>query len=714
MTAAPTRSTSIVGPLLIVGTAYLVFFAGAYFGIYDVRVRISSLVIVGVVLALYLVAAWRSPSWFPASRLWPALAIGVGVLAIDTVFSRNPRISLDFLAYGVLLAALYLLLRSILVHPELRVRLGAAMVILAFVLDVAYLAVVVSDWREYWQVLGRFSIPPLRPFFEGLTYGNPGLVAAMAVLVSVSASAQLGGATRRSQAAIAVLWALTTTVVIVSGTRGAWLALALTGVVALAMWIAGGRARTRLGALVGTTPGRVALAGIAIVGVAGIIVFGPTVADRVLFGNDGGRISYWTAALRMFSDAPITGVGPGMWAPQRILHTAEGEIDFYIPHAHNVYLQTAADSGLVGIVAGVVVFLLVARLVWASLRSGDPAVRRWAVAGVLAAVYFGAHQLFDVFVNMPAAIFAFAFPIAWLDAAGAGEASPARWPAALGSRRAVLAAGALAVVVAMGWSLASERSALQLDAAKSALDAGDAARAVALADDALAVDQSIPPNQLVLALAAAQAGDIATVGPALEAVVGADGLPAAWIDLAWLRAGAGDAAGAQAAIGEGLRLGRQQAALTLAAGGVFERLGDPASADHWYATAIAQLPRLAADPYWRDPARKDRWGGHRSRDRGPAGPGGARGPVSLGGGAGACQRSPRGRDRSRRRGDAAAGDRRLGWGPGRPSDARRPGDRLAARSRLAGLGFAGGRSRGRSRHGRPVPVPRGHADPERR
>ena len=56
------------------------------------------------------------------------------------------------------------------------------MVILAFVLDVAYIAAVVNDWLAYWQVLGRFAIPPLRPFFEGLTYGNPGLVAAMAVL----------------------------------------------------------------------------------------------------------------------------------------------------------------------------------------------------------------------------------------------------------------------------------------------------------------------------------------------------------------------------------------------------------------------------------------------------------------------------------------------------------------------------------------------------
>ena len=160
VTEATPRSTTIVGPLVVVGVTYLVFFAGGYFGIYDVRVRISSLVIVGVVLAIFLIAAMRSSHWFPRSRLWPALAVGIAVLAIDTVFSRNPRISLDFLAYGVILAALYLLLCAMLARDDLRPRLGAAMVILAFALDLAYMAAVVSGWVTWWGVLGSDACRP--------------------------------------------------------------------------------------------------------------------------------------------------------------------------------------------------------------------------------------------------------------------------------------------------------------------------------------------------------------------------------------------------------------------------------------------------------------------------------------------------------------------------------------------------------------------------
>ncbi len=102
----------------------------------------------------------------------------------------------------------------------------------------------------------------------------------------------------------------------------------------------------------------------------------------------------------------------------------------------------------------------------------------------------------------------------------------------------------------------------------------------------------------------------AHVGPALEAVVDADGLPAAWIDLAWLArsaartpAGPGSARGRRSGSASSRPRSRWPPAPDL------ERLGDTASADHWYATALTQLPRLAADPYWQDPARQDRWAG---------------------------------------------------------------------------------------------------------
>ena len=350
-------------------------------------------------------------------------------------------------------------------------------------------------------------------------------------------------------------------------------------------------------------------------------VFGPTVADRVLFGNDGGRISYWTAAIRMFTDAPVTGVGPGMWAPQRIFHTAEGELDFYIPHAHNVYLQTAADSGLIGLVAGVVVFVLVARLVWASLRGDDPARaalggRRRPRGGLLrrppAVRRVREHAGGDLRVRVPHRLARRGRRRSRAaGAAGRSRPVPAMpcWRSARWRSRSRWAGG---------WRASDRRS--QLDEAKTALGAGDAAAAAALAADAVAIDPSIPPGQLVLALAAAQAGDMRRSSVPRSrpssARTGCQPPGSTWRG-SCRRPATRRAPRRRSA--RALRLGQQQAALTLAAG-ADRTSGSATSRRPTTGTRqrSTQLPRLAADPYWHDPARQDRWAGHRGRGGRPA------------------------------------------------------------------------------------------------
>ena len=55
-------------------------------------------------------------------------------------------------------------------------------------------------------------------------------------------------------------------------------------------------------------------------------------------------------------------------------------------------------------------------LVLGGMRDPDPTRRRWGWAAFFGVVYFGTHQLLDFYANMPAILFAFAIPIAWLDA----------------------------------------------------------------------------------------------------------------------------------------------------------------------------------------------------------------------------------------------------------------------------------------------------------
>ena len=81
------------------------------------------------------------------------------------------------------------------------------------------------------------------------------------------------------------------------------------------------------------------------------VVFGPAMIDRFAGYGDGGRPTYWATAIRMFQDAPLLGQGPGTWMVRRMAFTEPGEFDYYQPHAHDQYLQTAAELGIVGLMA---------------------------------------------------------------------------------------------------------------------------------------------------------------------------------------------------------------------------------------------------------------------------------------------------------------------------------------------------------------------------
>jgi tetratricopeptide (TPR) repeat protein len=70
------------------------------------------------------------------------------------------------------------------------------------------------------------------------------------------------------------------------------------------------------------------------------------------------RYQYWQAALHAFGSKPLTGTGPGTfqfyWAQHRT-------ITEYVVNAHSLYLETLAETGLVG--GGLIVALLLVLLI---------------------------------------------------------------------------------------------------------------------------------------------------------------------------------------------------------------------------------------------------------------------------------------------------------------------------------------------------------------
>ena len=207
-------------------------------GIYWVSLRIVSLALTTVGLLAWLLLALRWPRLRPRTAIWPAIALPPITLGLSALVSPYQRLGLEYVAWAILLTALYLLLVRILAWPHARARIGALAAILGLALGVAYLGSVMVLWVEWWSLLGAFVAPPMRPLFVGFSWGNPSAVMTIQVLLLLIATAGLGTGSRRSRVTLAVLAAMTLLVIIISGSRAGWLAIAGAVVVTGGIWVA--------------------------------------------------------------------------------------------------------------------------------------------------------------------------------------------------------------------------------------------------------------------------------------------------------------------------------------------------------------------------------------------------------------------------------------------------------------------------------------------
>jgi hypothetical protein len=183
--------------------------------------------------------------------------------------------------------------------------------------------------------------------------------------------------------------------------------------------------------------------------------------DRLLSTSTSYRTDYWDVAVEMVWEHPLGGAGAGGFERTWI---RERPALLYVRDAHDLYLETAAEVGAVGLG-----LLLVALL--APLAGVRRAIHRPAAAAALAAyVALLAHAVLDWDWELPSVTFCTIFLGVALVRLG-DRVEPRRLRA--GSRTALLvvaaALGVLAVVVHVGNGALAE--------AQDALDRGDTALA---------------------------------------------------------------------------------------------------------------------------------------------------------------------------------------------------------------------------------------------
>jgi len=106
------------------------------------------------------------------------------------------------------------------------------------------------------------------------------------------------------------------------------------------------------------------------------------------------RMAHWQAAWGMFSDRPWLGVGIGNYEPVYPAYALPGWEE-PLGHAHNYYLNIAAEAGLVGLAAYLVLWGAAFREAWKTVRGTGGYWRGVAVGVFGALVHLSVHNFFD-------------------------------------------------------------------------------------------------------------------------------------------------------------------------------------------------------------------------------------------------------------------------------------------------------------------------------
>ncbi len=307
------------------------------------------------------------------------------------------------------------------------------------------------------------------------------------------------------------------------------------------------------------------------------------------------RLSIWPGAWRMLLDMPFTGSGLNNFP---VIYPLYGVTNTIQPHAHNVFLQTANDLGVFGLVAFLALFAWAFLAGWRAYHaSQDPDLRAVMLGCAGGCAAFLGYGLWDSMTlgNVPAVA---VWAMLGLLAAGErlAEAPRRPWLSPRARRRLLAGLAVLALLAAPLWGSSLlvnlGRAAYDRSQVQAAADPGLARLAGAYSGLALKLNPYNSRAYLLAGLAQLQAGDAHAGSASLESAVSLD--PADARAQYWL-AEASHALGDDVGAVTAWRLAGA-AGVLVQRGAAASRAGQYGEAEGWY--------RLAAEV---DPHKLQAW-----------------------------------------------------------------------------------------------------------
>lgn len=546
---------------------YVVLLGGSEAGTFTAGLRALNAVIGGGLVAWWMLLLRRE-----ADRV-DALTIGALLAFLAAcVLSEYPRHSFDAAVSALAWAAAFGVARRHLARYRERRLLIRLLSLCGLLLSLYFVASWGPAWVE-WVRLSR-TAPPFDLTLPVHIFRHQYVVAMLLATLMPASAALLRDRAWRYAGGLTLI--LSVLLILMSGSRGVWLAIALAAVALI--WRV--RPSRRL-----VTIGFVSMLGIVALG-ALLGLVGPMVSRILASSTVTFRFDIWSSTLAMWSERPWFGIGPGTFGVGITFQPLQDTYLFGARHADNALIQLAAEAGAAGVLGAVLAVVAV----WTSRGIS----RRGWLATIAIITVAGAsltNNPFDT-PNLVAIVIAWAAYLAPYPAGGGPAESVARARTPLTASTGVAAVAVAAAVVVT--SVAS----LSHAAGVSAAQRGDLAGAISYIGRAASLDPAMGLYRRELGALLVADGRVPFGVSELERAVALNPADtAAMRALALARSAAGDDAGAvsMAERATGLRPLYPENHLVLAL------VGDDEVADSAIREALTLSPWLPASSAWTDP-----------------------------------------------------------------------------------------------------------------